>query len=700
MNKKSNFSEYYSYSNEKKSSREINFSLEEIKDLRKHELQKVMYTLNFGNDFDVIGIPFVWMNIPKKEGRKEYDLSRLIYKEIKDEHLKNPKIELLVNTCIKKCNQYFILLITSPATKGRKKGTTLKPKSAILIIINYFIKILGKSLNKYLDINSDLNEDRILEILSERDLIESESNRAYFIRKEVLRLNALKTLGLWHDAPSVEEVGFIENLTAEKVIENEKYINKHLPLPDDYAADLYSKIIWLTENIYPNLIEVGELLKDAWISYESDNVRAGQYKHRVRKTIIKILAGYEWIDSSGNKIIKLPFQLSLSEPKGFSLHDTANRWPPHGHLDLISLFATMQMAHMCVIFLSTGARESEMLSLQIDSLESTYYKDNNIKGKTFKLTSSFSGENKEWILTDFSKKIFEQQIRLQSIYSNIYSIHHPYDKETLPNLWLSMGSLNDLTADKANPLCSVNKSLIGFVKRLGISETPSDQKIRTHRFRKTLARLVGLALVQAPKILMDVFGHKSLEMTLYYVLTDEELRAEIDLVTEELRVMKAKETIENIAKEKFNDIDSYGGKSLIGIRKIIDSEISIKHQMGEEWGTNDVAELAQILTSQGRTWSNVRKGVICTKSLTEYGPCNKRRGAPEPSKCTSDCEHRLEESFLKNETEEFISHAFASYANAKANNDEMKKSFWKAQILENINRFPSLHEKFDIKRIE
>ncbi|SDJ62871.1 hypothetical protein SAMN05216338_105715 [Bradyrhizobium sp. Rc2d] len=51
-----------------------------------------------------------------------------------------------------------------------------------------------------------------------------------------------------------------------------------------------------------------------------------------------------------------------------------------------------------------------------------------------------------------------------------------------------------------------------------------------HRWRHTVARLVALSVVGAPKVLFDLFGHKDIEMTLYYMMSDPTIADEALLV--------------------------------------------------------------------------------------------------------------------------------------------------------------------------
>jgi hypothetical protein len=229
---------------------------------------------------------------------------------------------------------------------------------------------------------------------------------------------------------------------------------------------------------------------------------------------------------------------------------------------------------------------------------------------------------------------------------------------------------------------------------------PGGQNLRPHRFRKTVARLAALALTQAPKILMDVFGHKSIEMTLYYILTDKDLQSDIEQVNRELRVIRAKQAVDHMLEEELTSaskpsVGSYGGPASTMLNESIKIQRERLHRQGKEWDTSSSIELAEILTLQGKAWELVRPGVICTKFPgTEFGPCNKSTGRPEPSRCQSTCSHRLEEAFLREDVDKTIQAAVYAFENSGNQGDELTQEAWAGQIKTNITRFTDLYSKW------
>jgi len=179
------------------------------------------------------------------------------------------------------------------------------------------------------------------------------------------------------------------------------------------------------------------------------------------------------------------------------------------------------------------------------------------------------------------------------------------------------------------------------------------------------------------------------------------LRAEIEVVSRELRVMRAQEVVEKMVAADAGEITvavaeygGFGGPAAISIHRAIDVHREGLHRRGTDWGINSPKELAELLTLQGKSWELVRPGVMCTKFAGEAGPCNKSKGRPEPSKCQSHCSHRLEEGFLREDIDGAISDAVEAYEQAIVNNETLTAAHWAAQVRAHVPRFPDLHEKW------
>src|SRR5690606_12816746 len=101
------------------------------------------------------------------------------------------------------------------------------------------------------------------------------------------------------------------------------------------------------------------------------------------------------------------------------------------------------------------------------------------------------------------------------------------------DLWVSIGN----GPKGAGVVIDFNGALLVLAERLGVDPRPGGKGVHAHRFRKTIGRLAGVALFNSPLVLKRLFGHKSIEMTLHYILCDEGVRAEAEAVLRELRIM-------------------------------------------------------------------------------------------------------------------------------------------------------------------
>jgi hypothetical protein len=210
------------------------------------------------------------------------------------------------------------------------------------------------------------------------------------------------------------------------------------------------------------------------------------------------------------------------------------------------------------------------------------------------------------------------------------------------HLWVILGDGEKL----GKRLLNLTESLVRAVDHLGLSELAGRDRAHVHRWRHTVARLVALSVVGAPQVLLDLFGHRDLEMTLRYMLSDPRIIEDAMKVAKETSYVMAEEAIaETIEGEAGGPAAAplQAGLAAAGMRR------------GEEvFETATLRETAEVLTFNGRYWSMVRPGVICTKGLGQYGPCTKERGAPDPGACRTTCDHRLETSRAKQGCEETL----------------------------------------------
>jgi len=537
------------------------------------------------------------------------------------------------------------------------------------------------------------------------------------IRNEIRRMQVLEQKGLWCDAPPWRVN--IEKLTEVSgeynKIRPEVKIDPHLPLPDDFVSQMGQRSLWLIEQLAPNILRALNDFQTLW----KRAAATGKDRAFIGRLCKEYLSSFNWTDSSGKLLEKPNFELRLTTHgegnKKIKLTESITDlavWPPKNMSHIFGLARIIQGAHYFIASLSTTARIGESImfnrSCVVYDKNGTY----KIEGLTFKLVKRVDGELRTWTLPPLAAIAIEQQARLVALYEKLSGGVKVIDPDTISpgiHLW---GQVGGSVSERSKPMAAsgLNSLFVSFTLALGMDSRPGGQLVRSHRFRKTIARLVALALTSAPKVLQDVFGHKSIEMTMYYILTDKDLAAEIDTIAKELRVMSATDVVSKMVdaedgaensdvseKEKVKTktlFGGYGGPAALRIRAAIDEHKAVVFRRGEDFNASSIRELAEVLTMQGKNWQVVRAGVLCTKSASQSGPCNKKKGKPEPSRCDTDCDFRLEEAWHQQDVDECIAEAVRLYIEETDRQEDLVASLWAGQIRAHVPRFPALKEKW------
>jgi integrase len=698
----------------------LQFPVESLAHLSREDAGTLQRLLHHGETFGVWTTRTDWAPPGSRNAVVTVDIRQRIFwylpKDLKEDSA-NVTLTQLANAALLTLVRYLVLLRMGPSGQGRDSFRALGPTSIRAVAYTQGPALLAIAVTKRIaSLNSTrmripseqnpADAEKLLSDLTQDDLTELTPAQRHMLVKECRRMEMLGALGLWDDVPQLEKRSLASAMVGPALKNPAPPArDPHRPLPDEYVAEMGARGLWLIQDLAPNLFRIGETFLEIWADHKA-NWMPVTIRDRRREAVREFLADYQWVDASGNPITKPPFSLRLPKPKGFGaeLAETEHsdqRWPPRSHLDYMGLVGAVQAAHLFVAFLSMGARRSEILSLKRDCV--VYAEDGRAyaKGRTFKLVERHEGEERDWLLPDMAVIALEQQARLVVLGEQLGYLtpRGKSDEHPGAHLWGQLSAAG--ASEPAMPLDNVNKALLSYARTLNMDIEPGGQPLRSHRFRKTLARLVALALTQAPRLLMDVFGHRSIEMTMYYILTDKDLRAEIEVVSRELRVMRAKEVVEKMVEADTAGITAgvaeyggYGGPAAVSIHHAIETHREQLHRRGTDWGLETSRELAELLTLQGKAWELVRPGVMCTKFAGEAGPCNKSKGRPEPSKCLSHCSHRLEETFLHEDVDGTISEVVEAYEQALANNETLTAAHWAAQVRAHVPRFADLHDKW------
>ncbi|WMY07296.1 site-specific integrase [Paraburkholderia phenoliruptrix] len=444
------------------------------------------------------------------------------------------------------------------------------------------------------------------------------------------------------------------------------------PLPDPFVAEVGWRCSWYIKTFEPSLLKCAREVAGKLAA-----VRPGKSKElhtfesKQSRAVETFLETYEWKYSDGTPIKALQFQI-FSAGQG---NRTAFQWPPRNLSHIQQLLSIAQSMHLVVALLSFAGRISEVLSFRREDFIEEGLQGRTAKGRTYKWSQRVNGAERDWPLPEMAEISLNTQRELVQVRSHL-RLGGRADDSGAKGLWQGPTSGEDVTA-------GYNGFLERLADALGLTPLLLNKKIHAHRFRITIARLMALAVVGAPKILMDFFGHDSVETTLHYILKDPLIRQEMEEVAKAQTIMLAETTLK--------DAENCGGPAAEKIRTIVEKE---RARLGKEFGAETYSELAEICTLSGTQWMLVRPGVICTKLPHQTGPCNIRQSQPDTSKCRSRCDHRLEMSILRNEVDSCIDIAVSEVERCLKEDDPIGAEHWRGQITLNINRFPDIKQKW------
>lgn len=642
--------------------------------------------------------------------------------------------------------RYLLLLRLGPSARtGRKSGKVSLKAASIANTASLAIRrMVSIVIRKRLDLLArgllSVDDTRYFALIQPSDFAALPKTLAENCKTELRRMDQLCGRGFWLDAPMPDR-----NLTATvdpaqppEADKPEAEPDPHLPLPDDYVAQMGQRSLWIIEHLGPFLLDVGEELLRSW----RESAHAGRCSKQSRKGIVlKVLAARHACHSADSASTSLrcpepPFTIRLSthgEKAGrrFKVAAATNalddgdedeslesiKWPPYNLAHFTGLCGVLQGAHFFVASMAMAARQSESMDLRRDCLD--YGQDGQWRavGRTFKLVQAFEGELRDWGLPEAGVRAIEQQVRLARMLEqmpwsqNLSALLDPkFVAFKGEHLWCRIGT--GATNPRKVPR-DPNRFLRKYARMLDMETEPGGQPLRTHRFRKTVARLAALAIDEAPLMLKHLFGHKNIEMTLHYILADKSLAAEIEQIIKELHMMRAKAPVEAFVarlasseqrQHGTDDLDvDYGGYGGKAVNRLADTVERYRDQAvvtgrmrnsSEDFGADHIDDVVRILTGDGTYFNLVRPGVFCTKRLGEWGPCSRKKGQADRSNCHETCDHRLEEPWLRADADGCVADALAGYERASADGEVLLQSFWADQVRRNVVRFDDLRAKW------
>lgn len=502
----------------------------------------------------------------------------------------------------------------------------------------------------------------------------------------------LANRGLLDDVPAMSskrrlgEVGERNRKGEETPTSQVRVPKSYQPLPDAFVAACGYRALWLIRELGPSLLSLLESIASQSIKCNRPLPVSGKTVDQLAfyEFVRPIISLHAWTDSNGAAIESLPFEVNSFKSKSTSRHpSTSLQWAPKSYGELMVYARMLQAAHAWILLLLSGSRSSEILSYTDECITETKGRNPLISVKTYKLVRSTEGRDQDIPSPEIALFCARQQIRLATA---IKSISNPSDPKSMGNhIWIRWQRSGDQPVGSASDDLNSGLNRLAYFFKVDHLLAKPNGRIHVHRFRKTLARLVALSMVNSQMILMDCFGHEDPEMTLIsYILSDKSIHADVLRYQRELVILLASKAIENSS--------TLGGAGGELVREKVEERLTILGK--SKLDPKDILELAESLTLEGRMWALVMPGVICALPIGGASPCSKKQGQRNPAFCKTGCDHQILEEFDKQQTDELIQEIINAIASAEQDGRELSLPMWKQQLNSALIRWPDLHEKW------
>lgn len=670
------------------------FPLESLQRLDVESALRCQMLLGHGDAFGIWETPEVMIPHMRAHMRR-VDLRRRIAAYLPDKIPTSPALNELLDEGVLWLTRLGLLMRMGPAGVGKVKMRKPLDSSTILQLLHkYLAKLVAHGVARRLE-STDSSNSGFVAALTAEDLREWWADE--YLRTELKRLTQLHELGLWSDAPAVRE--FKKKTTPVSGTSTprppEKKRTPYPPIPDDYLAAMGPRVLWLIKDLGPNLIHLLDTLPAL--------LEPGNAAHyTIQRRIATYFQTNVWRDRNGQVIKEPPFELRHADNTGKhnrtdpSQHDPFE-WPPRHWSSVQTLATLLQSAHLWMALLVMAARIGEVATLGRDCVE--FARDGQLyaNGKTYKPSGALAGREREWPIPDILLEVLAQQVklveaseRLARLVNDSVSVgEHPQDRT---HLWASLGTSTSANAEEKQ--ATFDGGLLFLARRIGLTDKPGGKNLHPHRFRKTLARLAGLAIDGSQKVLMLLLGHDDVTTTLGYMQSDRAFAKEVDDITRELRLMRGEALIEDMRAALLapNSLP-YGGHGGGGAPVLADSVRAYEeelHRTGEEWGVKTSRELSVLLTNNGEGARLISAHVVCTKTAGEVGLCSSKKGAIVAGNCQSECRNHIEDRTGRRDTERVIPILVQHAQENIANNDWLPLARDKKQLEQELKRYDDI----------
>lgn len=588
------------------------------------------------------------------------------------------------------------LLVRLVPTGGRfiSKDLRLKPSTIAGKLYGFWPKIAARAIRRKAN---DLDAAGLMSCLTEGDVREFYKHKR--TRIELERLETLVALGLWVDTPPLPD---ITTTTDPSGTQDSPILEQppvpYPPIPDEYMATIGPRVNWLVCDLGPNLLCLLEASPAFMGTIDWSLSKPVTFK-RIKKFISDHLEQHPWKDRIGQPLVP-PFPLVTSVNNKSGMDVDAFEWPPRTWSNLKLLSTTLQSAHLFLTLLASAGRISEIESLTSDCVNISRDGKSYFRGWTYKLSGNLFGDVRQWPAPDVLLQCLGQQVRLAEVWRQLpqAALEEGCSEQSSVNdtLWVSLSPTGGKRGEA--PSLNINHALMMLAERVGMDPKPSGKNLHAHRFRKTVGRLAGIALFNSPLVLKRLFGHKSIEMTLHYILCDPDIRTEAENVLRELRIMHCAEALEEIheALASGAPLPGNGGPGASRLVQTVTHEHERLDKSGRVWNKGSAHDLAFLLTANGQGWRLIKENIVCAKAPGENGVCQRKRrkGEPNTSNCKPECDNRIVLMRHRRDIEAMAEQYINIAIQAKEDGQVLVLAHAMGNLREELEAFPDLKEKF------
>lgn len=358
------------------------------------------------------------------------------------------------------------------------------------------------------------------------------------------------------------------------------------PLPDDFVAKMGEFMIWVNNVLRP-------------IHHEFLQELAVFGPSPTQKEIQAAASSQLW-------------------PEGYGVNDVPSA---------VRIGNMCQSSAFFLISLLLGPRWSEVCAIPRQCLKEMPDGSFLLDGSTFKFSRNLSGEMRDWpVHPELARALRQQQHYIDLT-----------EAADFPFLWRSHSTI----FASGEPVRQSGTILDKMVLNAGCKNLLEGTSFHHHRFRKTTARLIVIALHGGPLVLRRLFGHQHLGVTLRYILANASIVEELRTIAEEEQRQSAAKFVDRRSELRGGGAAAFNA-SVGRIASLPDISVPDGKRDQNAITTDDILDILADQTAEGLSLKQIVPGLIaCFKPAEQAGLCCKVGELPNVSKCAMACQWHL-----------------------------------------------------------